>query len=66
MTLKKGDTVDLDCGYNGMEDMRRCRLMEDPQESIPLFANSKSDWIARVEILGTGETFNAVLPLTPA
>jgi len=58
--LKKGDVIDLDCGYCGMDDTRPCRLLEDPRKCVALFDGVQ--WVAKVEILGIGETFTAVLP----
>jgi hypothetical protein len=59
---RKGQIVLLDCGYCGMDDTRECRLIEDARETSPLFENSKPALSARVEIMGTGEVFLAVLP----
>lgn len=63
MSKKKGDTITLDCGYAGEPFADRlCRLLEDPHEVAPLFDGDKPTLCARVEILGTGEVFNATLP----
>lgn len=56
---KVGDTVELDCGYDGMLDYRPVKLLETPYPSRKLFDEQARSWAARVEILGTGETFSA-------
>lgn len=61
--LKKGDLVELDCGYNGMIDMKTCRLLSDPAVDEPLFPGTPDTYSARVEIQGTGEVFTANLPI---
>lgn len=61
-TYKKGDEVNIDCGYNGMDDTRPCRLLEDPKPAYKLFGDEPDRLCSRVEILGTGETFTAILP----
>jgi len=61
--LKKGDLVELDCGYNGMIEMMTCRLLSDPTVSKPLFPGTPDSYSARVEIVGTGEVFTADLSM---
>lgn len=58
---KKGEWVELDCGYDGMIDMRECRLIEDSYKVKGLWPDSPERDVARVEILGTGEVFQATL-----
>lgn len=64
--LKKGDLVELDCGYDGIPDTKTCRLLSDPTKDLSLFPGSPDTYSARVEVQGTGEVFTACLPAQPA
>lgn len=57
--LKKGDLVELDCGYHGISEMKVCRLLSDPVKDTPLFQNSPDSYSAKVEILENGDRFTA-------
>lgn len=59
--INVNDIIELDCGYHGMIDMQPCRVLEQPYELRPLFEGDKPSLAARVEQLGTGETFLATL-----
>lgn len=61
MNLKKGSVVEIDCGYWGIDDTRPCKLLEDPRPTATLWDASKIEWVAMVKILGTDETFTAIL-----
>lgn len=58
--MKRGDVIMLDCGYNGMDDTRECRLLQAPrQDTNRLFPESPLRWSALVMIVGNGQTFTA-------
>ena len=62
MNHKKNDQILLDCGYDGIENMILCELMENPRKVAPLFIGDEPKWVADVKVVSTGETFTATLP----
>ena len=56
--LKKGDVVELDCGYFTPDD-QPCELLENPVHGKTVFETPTIT--ARVRQLGTGQIFDACL-----